>query len=193
MSRVPAAVGRPYFPKFEHLFPPRDTAPGDGFERLSYVRSAIDRMPSFARDDDEWEGRRTYSLACRLTGLAWGRIFKALNDTRIYGALAAGAAWCRDMRPIDRRVVGFMYSAFGEAEPDLIKVGFTTKPEQRAKGLRREAGSRVTMIHTIPATMLDEWAFHCLGRSVAVKSEWYRRADLPSWILEPSDHERTAA
>jgi hypothetical protein len=185
--------GRPHFPRIEHYRKAYDTAPADAAARLAHVRAVVDALPMFARGDDEWEGRRTHSIACRLLGIGWTYIFKAIQDTRDFGADVAGAAWCKDMRPADQRVVGSIYLAAAEADPDLIKVGFSTNPQKRAKSLSREAGSHCSLIATFRATMLDEWAIHCALIRKAVFTEWYRRADLPPDLVSRIEQERSAA
>lgn len=137
---------------------------------------------AFPASDDDHESRRGWVIACRLTGLGWGWIECALADTRHSGSARASAAWAAFMKEPDERYIGALYAAHVVGRPGVVKVGFSTNVPKRMKALSRREGAEVVAIHHHPATMLHEWAMHMQLR-FPIKSEWYPREQIPSWLL----------
>lgn len=136
-----------------------------------------------ARDGHDSFLRKGFTAACRLTGIGWTYISKAIYDVRFFGAEAAGNAWALYMRPADERCIGEIYVAHAVGQPDVVKVGFSTQIEKRLATLTRQEGRKVVLDNLVPGTLLHEWALHAQIPG-AVKSEWYPRENIPSWLLE---------
>jgi hypothetical protein len=131
--------------------------------------------------DYQPEKRKTLMWSCRLLGLTWGDVHKAINDCRTYGDAASALAWARFMRPLDERYVGFIYSARAVSEPSVTKIGFSTRPERRMKELSRLYGVEIRLVRALPGTILHEWALH-RNTPFSVASEWYRTHAVPAWL-----------
>lgn len=132
---------------------------------------------------DDAEGRRSYMLACRILGLSWVSIHKAVADVSNYGVTDAAKAWARYLGPTDKRIVGQVYVAVCDGRPDIIKIGFSQNPAKRAKALTRQQGSIVEIIHEEGGTMLHEWAIHQFLFLSSVAPEWYRASEVPAWLF----------
>lgn len=135
---------------------------------------------------DERREARSIALAGRVSGL-WGfRVRQAAGDIRACGFAKAAQAWAPYMRPTDERCIGYVYTARADEHPTIVKIGFSTRVDERIKELSRQIGSTVRLITSFPATQLHEHAIHqCLGRR-RIGSEWYPRSIVPEWLLQPT-------
>lgn len=172
---------QPAGPRFpEH----RTIRPGVGRtipEAALWFRTVAPLAVAAEYGDDEPEERKTLMWACRLLGLSWGDVHKAINDCRTFGDATAALAWARFMSPLDERYVGFIYSAQATGERGVTKIGFSTRPEKRMKELSRIYGVEIRLVRTLPGTILHEWTLHQNTPS-SVASEWYRTDAVPSWL-----------
>ena len=132
---------------------------------------------------DDQEGRRSFMLACRILGLPWAHIEKAIADVGNFGIAEAARAWALYLGPTDQRIVGKVYVAATSARPGVIKIGFSKNPTARAKSLSRQHGTPIDIIHDEAGTMLHEWAIHQLLHRVSIAPEWYRANGLPRWLF----------
>lgn len=132
-----------------------------------------------------WEDNsenRALTLACRLLGLPWLYVRKALADARIYDAKSAAEVWAPQMKETDARCVGKIYVAKADDHPTIIKIGFSTQVPIRVRQLSKQVGSNVRLLNSFPATQIHEYALHqCLGRR-RIASEWYPHDVVPSWL-----------
>lgn len=177
-SPVPLRPAGPRFPEYKTI------KPGVGRpipDAAMWFRTVAPLAAVSGYGDDELEERKTLMWACRLLGLSWGDVHKAINDCRAFGDATAALAWARFMRPLDERYVGFIYSARAVGEPSVIKIGFSTRPEKRMKELSRIYGVEIRLVRTLPGTILHEWALH-QNTPFSVASEWYRTSAVPSWL-----------
>ncbi|WP_421696891.1 GIY-YIG nuclease family protein [Ancylobacter sp.] len=143
-------------------------------------------------DDGEWTGARTMTLLCRLWGLCNTSARHALGDA-ITDPSAAAEAWQVYLSRPDQRIVGVVYVAERRDDPSIIKVGFSTNVHRRMRELSSGQHATMRLLASYRATMLHEWAVHrSLPYSREMKSEWYRRKDIPLWLL-PTEVERRAA
>ena len=115
----------------------------------------------------DYTDRRGLTIACRLTGLRWDHIQKAVGDVCNFGAKTAANAWFEYMKPKDFRVCGFLYVA--RLRAGGIKIGFSTNPFSRINKMKGGA----SLISIFPATMLHEWALHQILRRYSIASEVY--------------------
>lgn len=103
---------------------------------------------------------RAYYLASRLLGLD----YESTRHMTILWRAGAGAdplvAILGGMVPRDEGI-GFVYHAICPRFAGVVKVGFTTQPEERAQSLSSRYGSPVTITRQWPGTMLDEHVEHC--------------------------------
>lgn len=135
--------------------------------------------------DDSWpDDRKGYTISCRLTGLGWNDVQKAIGDTSVLGPVEAAAHWAGNMKPADRRVVGYVYSAHTQQHPNVIKIGFSCTPEKRMRALSRQYGVPIQLGRCIAGTMLHEWAIHQILRK-QVAPEWYAADNVPDWLKPP--------
>jgi hypothetical protein len=132
---------------------------------------------------DDHEGRRSFMLACRLLGLSWSHVEKAIADVVNFGVADAADAWARYLGPSDKKIVGKVYVAVAGARPGIVKIGFSKNPTARAKSLTRQHSTPIDIIHDENGTMLHEWAIHQLLHRASVSPEWYRAAEIPSWLF----------
>lgn len=133
--------------------------------------------------NDDWaDERKGYTIGCRLTGLSWMDIHRAIKDTSALSPDEAGALWAPHMAAPDCRVVGFVYSAYSGQHPETIKIGFSRSPDRRMQQLSRQHGTGISLGACFEGTMLHEWALHQIIRK-QVAPEWYRLSDVPSWLV----------
>lgn len=174
-------MDHPAGPRFpEH----RTIRPGVGRtvpEAALWLRTVAPLAVAAEYGDDDPGERKTLMWACRLLGLSWGDVHKAINDCRRFGDAAAALAWARFMRPLDERYVGFIYSARAAKEPGVTKIGFSTRPEKRMKELSRIYGLEIRLVCALPGTILHEWALH-QNTPFSVAPEWYRTSAVPFWL-----------
>lgn len=143
-------------------------------------------------DDNEWrEDRRGFTVACKLTGLGWNEVQKAIADCCGHRSSDAAVFWARYMSQPDARYVGAVYSAYSPTHPSVVKIGFSTRPMKRMKSLARQYGTEIVLGECVNGTMLHEWALHQIIRK-QVAPEWYRTTDIPSWLM-PKQLMREAA
>lgn len=167
--------------RFAHISSPSSGQGVSIEEALRWLKICAPAAYSAGYGDDEPEERKTLMWACRLLGLGWGDVHKAIGDCRSFGFEKAAEAWARWMKPVDDRYVGFVYTAYAKSDRQVVKVGFSLNPEKRMKALSRECGEEVVLLSATPATILHEWALHQLIR-FQVKSEWYRAEHVPGWL-----------
>lgn len=167
---------------FRASIPPRKGAGRDLHDATCWLRIVAPVAFAAGYGDDDQDERRTLMWACRLLGLPWGEVTKAINDCRRFGFEVSADAWAARMRPVDDRYVGFVYAAQAAGYPEVIKVGFSTQPEKRMKALSRRYGVKINLISCVPGTILHEWALHRL-LPYSVASEWYRARAVPVWLL----------
>lgn len=132
---------------------------------------------------DDHEGRRSFMLACRILGLPWAHVEKAIADVANFGVSEAAEAWALYLGPTDQKIVGKVYVACSSTRPDIFKIGFSQNPVKRAKSLSRIHGVPIDIIHDEASTMLHEWAIHQLLHRASVAPEWYRADAVPSWLF----------
>jgi hypothetical protein len=135
-----------------------------------------------AASDFDAETRRGYTIACRLTGLGWNDVQHAMADVYFSDAKRAAAAWAPFMKTADARYQGFVYLAMAPAHPSARKIGFSTSPTKRVKGLARSEGTPVVLLAETPGTMLHEWALHML-LFPRLRAEWYPTEIVPDWLF----------
>jgi hypothetical protein len=182
--------------------PPRDYPPprpagerlpnrpkGNGVDEAS-AAYWLDICHRLCRDADDFdhETRKGWTIACRLLGLGWNETQRAIGDTSNHSPVEAARHWARFLSPPDARYVGFVYTACVVGNPDVIKVGFSCRPDSRVKQLSRLEGRMVELVSVRPGTMLHEWSLHQNCRKhIKGKAEWYRREGVPAWLIEPAD------
>ena len=167
---------------FRTNIPPRARAGRDVEDARFWLRIVAPVAFAAGYGDDDQDERKTLMWSCRLLGLPWGEITKAINDCRRFGFDAAAAVWAERMRPVDGRYVGHVYTAQADGYPEVVKVGFSTQPEKRVKALSRLHGVKIGLVSYTPGTILHEWALHQLLRH-SVAPEWYRAHAVPAWLL----------
>lgn len=115
---------------------------------------------------------RAYYLASRLLGLD----YESTRHMTILWRAGAGAdplvAILGGMVPRDEGI-GFVYHAICPRFAGVVKVGFTTQPEERAQSLSSRYGSPVTITRQWPGTMLDEHVEHCRLDVFRMHGEWF--------------------
>lgn len=177
----PSPGREPGYP-FRDKIPPRRGAGCDVAEARHWLQIVAPVAFAAGYGDDEPEERKTLMWSCRLLGLSWGEVHKAISDCRAFGYEVSADVWAARMRPVDGRYVGYVYSAMAEGYPQVAKVGFSTQPEKRMKALSRNHGVRINLVHAMPGTILHEWALHQLI-PFSVAPEWYRTHAVPAWLL----------
>lgn len=159
-------------------------SPEEAAENLRLIVPTLD--VAIAIGWDERREARSIALAGRVSGLLGHDVRRAAADIRACGYIVAGQAWAPHMRPADERCIGYVYSARADEHPTIVKIGFSTRVDERVKELSRQIGSPVRLITCFPATQLHEHAIHqCLGRR-RIGSEWYPRSIVPDWLLQPA-------
>lgn len=135
--------------------------------------------------DFDHQTRRGYTISCRLLGLGWDGVQRAIGATRTSGVVPAAGVWASYLSPPDSRFIGHVYVARHEYDRGERKVGFSTNLAKRMKSLSRSEGEPVVLVNAMPGTMLIEWALHCeLGFTIRPdKSEWYAAGSLPVWLV----------
>lgn len=131
----------------------------------------------------DWEERRAMTLACRLLGLRWSEIEKALSDARWAPEGEIGVAWSAYCGVPDERLLGEVYVA-STKDGEAVKIGFSRDAESRVRQLSRKLAIPLVLAHREPATMLHEWALHRLvKRDPDLDPEWYPEGNIPSWLF----------
>lgn len=142
--------------------------------------------------EDFSDDRMGFTIACRLTGLSWQDIQKAMGDVRHYGPERSALAWAAYMAEPDSRIIGHVYSAHSPEISGLVKVGFSRNPEKRMRSLTRQHQCQVILGRVFAGTMLHEWALHQILFRTPIP-EWHPVDDIPHWLMPPCLLGRRAA
>lgn len=193
------AAGHPPFSPFDYAKEPERKL-GPWWGRSKYWKAGISQADAHANfcllypTMDiaialGWEERseaKALALAGRVSGLYGHDVRHATSDIRASGRALAAQAWAPHMRASDPKCFGYVYSARADEHPSIVKVGFSTRVDERLKELARQVCSPVRLITCFPSTQLHEYTIHqCLGRR-RIGSEWYPRSIVPDWLLQPS-------
>lgn len=186
LERGPVVASRPAGPLFGKPNP--DNAKAEPSTLVWRAHGLLGEVAKLVRAAnmlcaEAYEGRRSFMLACRILGLPWSHIEKAVSDVRLHGLDVASRAWATYLGPTDQRIVGKVYVAATASRPDIIKIGFSKNPEKRAKSLSRQHGVAIDVIHDEGGTMLHEWAIHQLLFRSSVAPEWYSASKVPAWLF----------
>lgn len=80
---------------------------------------------------------------------------------------------------------GWIYLVADEANPDAVKIGFTTtSPKDRLRGLQTGSASKLRILDSIPGTRVGERALHDAFAALRIHHEWFRDREIIEFAVE---------